>query len=1369
MFYRICALVIAILFIPVVNISTYAESGNVQNNVDKYIYYNVDGDNFMSDHFNYSKISDIISSWVYRDENCGKAFHMKKEAGTNGGIISVPLRANIEDKSNITLFYDFMLDTSSDTTYTILPSFTTSTGKYFYINGTTLMHGGAALYELEKNRTYGVKCVKASRNVKLYIASGSDNYEYIKTVNDGVGSASKLYFGYEDCPGDGTVWYDNFKLCSNNEDNQTEEYTPQYFNVFYNVDDDENSVKKLIGTNTVFTSDIYFYANGSKLLYSDYMTAPVYETEKLWIETEFFADAHNLSCAGNVIGGMDFSQYIKNIKSESYIDVSAASDKLGFYVYEDERGFVVSGNTQSDIYNSHSPFEIKESADSVYRYMYFDRADAGEILKQASVYRPRILTNDESLQKMAMYLETDITMQNWKQNIITKADNILDTPYVEYQLVGVRLLSAAQNVLSRCVYMASAYYLTGDSKYAYRCIGEMKNACAWSDWNTSQHYLDNSELCYAMAIGYDTFYDFISDEDKKYIIEKTTEHSLAISVSAYEGQFKDMGSEWRYSSGNWGAVCAGGMTAALISFAGEEWGMPSSTQEYLLSNAMHSMEYPAMLYYPDGSWSEGTGYWKYATEYFLGAFLGSLYFSTGKTWGFLRPEGVCDCLSGLMHLQSESSGTFNFADSTISFIKSPVGFVFAKMTSNPAAMSGWSNFYSLKNSLGDPYAILWYEPYKQPVADMQTDVWLRSAGAGVMREKWFDRQSAYVGVKGGQNHTNHDNLDLGTFIFDALGERWAMELGKDNYNIQGGYWGLSGYELYVKRPEGQNCLVINPEKGDIYGEYYQQKLDCFASLTSFVSKPRGAYMVLDLTDANSMDVTSYQRGYYFGDERKSLVVQDELELIHDNSTLYWAMHTEADIDVSEDGKGATLTIGNSTLKVALDTNADIKISSSPAVALPGTVVRSGENSREHINKLLISGTGSGNVYITVKLTPQYDYTKPDENANYVPISQWEIPDGAKKENIRIYPFGNTYIADINSDFCFSAYLPQDFEKCQILTNDKVACELGAVKRGESRLTIPANSVTQPGDVNIRVRGYTDGAIVESLELPVHFASLYSDEAFDVIDFEGKSVSDNASDISKEYNIDSVSTKNKSAFSIESIQGNRVLKFSCEEKISSSYPFIRKRFAPISHGRAVFEFDLMAPGDGSIVYFETRASDNSYASFDMSRSSIPLLTKDNKLGNSSYAYPQNRFCHVEVVIDLDLQTYIVRADGVAVSEGQVAIKDVIYLGLNLGNANASGGITYIDNISVASQCIKDDITESKYITGFCSDVENEYTVYMAYYFGKRLVYLEKQLAVSDCVKCEFDKQNINADCVKLITMRDEIIPCRENCIYLYEIG
>ena len=85
---------------------------------------------------------------------------------------------------------------------------------------------------------------------------------------------------------------------------------------------------------------------------------------------------------------------------------------------------------------------------------------------------------------------------------------------------------------------------------------------------------------------------------------------------------------------------------------------------------------------------------------------------------------------------------------------------------------------------------------------MALDSFFRGVEVGSMKEEWYNTDGSCVFFKGGQNNTNGSHLDTGTFCFDTMGERWSVDLGKDSYNIAGGYNGLAGWELYAKRPEG---------------------------------------------------------------------------------------------------------------------------------------------------------------------------------------------------------------------------------------------------------------------------------------------------------------------------------------------------------------------------------------------------------------------------------------------------------------------------------------------------------------------------------------------------------------------------------------
>jgi hypothetical protein len=62
-----------------------------------------------------------------------------------------------------------------------------------------------------------------------------------------------------------------------------------------------------------------------------------------------------------------------------------------------------------------------------------------------------------------------------------------------------------------------------------------------------------------------------------------------------------------------------------------------------------------------------------------------------------------------------------------------------------------------------------------------------------LRSEWENPQALCVAFKAGDNKANHSHLDLGSFVFDAAGVRWAMDLGADNYNLPG-YFGKQRWD-----------------------------------------------------------------------------------------------------------------------------------------------------------------------------------------------------------------------------------------------------------------------------------------------------------------------------------------------------------------------------------------------------------------------------------------------------------------------------------------------------------------------------------------------------------------------------------------------
>lgn len=141
---------------------------------------------------------------------------------------------------------------------------------------------------------------------------------------------------------------------------------------------------------------------------------------------------------------------------------------------------------------------------------------------------------------------------------------------------------------------------------------------------------------------------------------------------------------------------------------------------------------------------------------------------------------------------------------------------------------------------------------------------------------------------------NNFHVDSGTFVIDMLGERWACDIGPEDYNLPE-IFGNYRTRYYRNRPEGHNVYVINPQDGGVG----QNVEDTFAPVEKTVSSNRGAYSIINLFEPYSKYVTKARRGIKLEDDRRSAVVRDEFVPVTDDSSVYWFMHTQAEIKFAQ--------------------------------------------------------------------------------------------------------------------------------------------------------------------------------------------------------------------------------------------------------------------------------------------------------------------------------------------------------------------------------------------------------------------------------------------------------------------------------------
>ncbi len=513
---------------------------------------------------------------------------------------------------------------------------------------------------------------------------------------------------------------------------------------------------------------------------------------------------------------------------------------------------------------------------------------------------PRLMALDTDLARVREAIKSDPMARAWHEQVRKSADKMIEMPPIEHVLIGPRLLDKSRTLVTRVSTLAGLYRLDGDKKYAERAKKEMLTAAAFPDWNP-KHFLDTAEMSNGMGIGYDWLFDYLSNEEKATIRKAIVELGLKEGLKVYE-----KGSWWAKATHNWNQVCNGGMTVGALAIATEEPELSAKIVDYARKSIPRAMG----SFAPDGGWNEGPGYWGYADQYTT-FFFAATTTALGTDFGLLKSPGYRDTGYFRINFISPIDKTFNYADAHEGAGDAYCMMWMAKALERPAYAA--HERAHVRNAT--IFHLLWWNGEGQwPEKNTPLAGLWKGVDVALMRTSWTEKDAIWVGFKGGDNKANHSHLDLGTFNLDAFGQRWAEDLGSDNYNIPG-YFGAQRWTYYRLRTEGHNTLTIDDEN---------QEPKAAGPIVAFSAKPEKMFAVADLSAAFGKKLTSWKRGVGIIDQKRVVVI-DEVQAASPVKVV-WNFHTMAKVEVSADGKSATLSEGGKTmpLHIAAPGNAVFK-------------------------------------------------------------------------------------------------------------------------------------------------------------------------------------------------------------------------------------------------------------------------------------------------------------------------------------------------------------------------------------------------------------------------------------------------------------
>ena len=598
---------------------------------------------------------------------------------------------------------------------------------------------------------------------------------------------------------------------------------------------------------------------------------------------------------------------------------------------------------------------------------------------------PRLLLTPDSVPAIVAAAKTDPLREKLHAQIVRAAEAQLGEPPIRYVLVGPRLLDQSRKALAHVTTSAMAYRLSGDVRFADHARDVMLTAADFPDWNPS-HFLDVAEMATALGLGYDWLYERLTPDERAKIKRALLDKALAYVAPAYARADPERES-FPFVKGNltnnWNQVCNGGFLIAALALAEDEPALARAVIAGLLDTLPAAMD----AYEPDGAYPEGPVYWGYGTRFNV-VILAALESALGDTLGLEQRAGFARTELFRVYIQSPTGLSFNYADGRPGLGPDSGLTWLAQRHHQPVAETHSRNLLAAELERAPNAAdrfiathAIWFPRANPGAGTLPLDVNFDGPSKmALFRSAWGDARALWTGLKAGSNRVNHGHLDLGSFLLDADGERWAVDLGPDDYNLPG-YWSGATSES----PRWQYYRLNNRSHNTLTPADVLQSPDADGRMLAFVARPERAFAIADLSPAYPEHARRFRRGVALLD-RSRVLTQDEVEGLKPGVPLTWRMLTGAEVTLG--GRQATLRQNGRTLRVEILSPATAQFTTRPA--RPPTA-REEQNSgiTELIAEIPAPSGAKSEVRIAVLLTPVGEKWPALPTPPLEPLNNWK--------------------------------------------------------------------------------------------------------------------------------------------------------------------------------------------------------------------------------------------------------------------------------------------------------------------------------------------------------------------------------------------
>ena len=479
--------------------------------------------------------------------------------------------------------------------------------------------------------------------------------------------------------------------------------------------------------------------------------------------------------------------------------------------------------------------------------------------------------------------------------IFSFAETLFDKPCVTWPEKGSSL-AKSREAEKRILYLAYAYRITGEIRYAKRAEEEMLHASKCFNWDPD-FWLATAETMTALSIGYDWLFDCLAKSSKDIIADALINKGL----NSAKGQ------KWYNIEYNWNQVCNSAVVGTALALYEL---IPEEAQRYI-AKSLESIQRGASVYGPDGIYPEGYGYWYYGTAFQV-LMIEYVRTALGQEIGIEKYPGFLKSAEFIQMMLTPSNKAYGFYDSTVEQRMIPLIFWFARECKDNTLC--WSTCDMLGQERAKTLSLNELDRFLSCAMIYAAELDLNQMtkprrttfyGQGdtplyVYRSGWDSPMDTYLGVKGGVPTNNHAHMDNGSFIYEQNGIQWVTDLGAQGYGVGYKYnisiWDFAQnsqrWGLYRISNRSHSTLIIDDCNHNVNGK---------AEIFELISENGAKGCEVDMGPTLSPYVKSATRTFVLNSNDSELEIKDILTAENGSDhILTWNLITRAHPRIESD-------------------------------------------------------------------------------------------------------------------------------------------------------------------------------------------------------------------------------------------------------------------------------------------------------------------------------------------------------------------------------------------------------------------------------------------------------------------------------------